>query len=115
MSKMKNMVEKVREFGAYLIDSEIEMWESMAAMSDRDMDWNGVYEATQHLVTLRDQKVQWEATQPWNGLMHEMLMDWLQTDESSEQQVIESDVVDFEVIGMLTVMGREFITERGGM
>lgn len=109
MSYMKELDYRVRQFGEMLFDERIEEYETRVIEDKRE----GLLESSitnEHMVELlQDMKKDWSENRIMTRVLATLFKEWLHGDEGAVQAVLESDDVDFEVIGYLSVWTTNFL------
>ena len=100
---MKELDYRVRQFGEMLFDERIEEYETRVIEDKRE----GLLESSitnEHMVELlQDMKEEWMSDMKMSTCLAIAFKEWMKGDDATLQMVLESDNVDFEVIGYMAV------------
>lgn len=109
MSMMKDLDMRILQFGLYLIDGMVETGESYMAQAERDMD-EEVLKATKEMVEgYRRMNSEWFRHRVVDEDMATLFRQWLASEESAVERVIEAEHVDLEVVGYFAVESYKYM------
>lgn len=109
MSAMKDLDYRVKLFGEMLYDERIEEYETQVIEMERGENVYGHPNPQVMVELLQDMKKEWSEKRVMSRVLATMFEEWLHGDEGAVQAVLESDDVDFEVIGCLSVWTTNFL------
>ena len=112
MSYMKDLDYRVMKFGEMLFDEKIEEYETQAIEMGRGEDVYGHSNPDLMVELLQDMKKEWTEKRVMTTCLASAFKEWMKGDEATVLHVLESDIVDFEVIGYMAIWVELYIGGR---
>lgn len=103
MSKMKDLDYRVRIFGECLFDEQIEEYETQLIECEREGKYNRIQKCETMVALLKEFKQKWSNDRIMSVCLAKAFKEWLRGEEATVLAVLESDDVDFEVLGYMTI------------
>lgn len=111
---MKDLDERVMKFGETLFDEKIEEYETRHIEHMRG-EGSGILGGTDNelmVELLQDMKKEWTEKRVMTTCLAIAFKEWLKGEEATVLHVLESDIVDFEVIGYMSIWVELYIGGR---
>lgn len=100
---MKDLDYRVRNFGLCLFDEQIEEYETQLIECEREGRYDRIQKCETMVDLLKEFRQKWDNDRTMTVCLAKAFKDWLRGEEATVLAVLESDEVDFEVIGYMTI------------